>query len=96
MVERGMKVDTRCQRCGLEGESSNHVLFTCSVARQVWALSLFPSPPSGFDMASVFENLFFVLTTSKKLGFSSEIARTFPWLLWMLWKNRNKLIFEGL
>lgn len=36
---KGMTIDSRCQICGLEGESSNHVLFTCALARQVWALS---------------------------------------------------------
>ena len=34
LIERGMRVDTRCQICGLEGESINHVLFTCTIARQ--------------------------------------------------------------
>ena len=34
LVERGMKIDTRCQIRGLEGESLNHVLFTCTIARQ--------------------------------------------------------------
>ena len=33
LIERGMRVDTRCQICGLEGESINHVLFTCTIAR---------------------------------------------------------------
>lgn len=28
----GMKVDSRCQYCGLEGESIEHALFTCSLS----------------------------------------------------------------
>jgi len=35
ILRRGMNVDPCCQICGQEGESINHVLFTCSVARQV-------------------------------------------------------------
>lgn len=58
-------MDSRCQRCENEGESSNHVLFTCSVARQVWVLSNFSSPQSGFDMVSVYKNIHYVLTLSK-------------------------------
>lgn len=53
----------------------------------------FPSPPSGFNKVSVYENLHYVLSTSKKRGILVEIARSFPWILWMLWK---KLTFEGL
>lgn len=28
LISRGLTVDSSCQRCGLEGESSNLVLFT--------------------------------------------------------------------
>lgn len=43
LSERSMKVDTRCQICVLEGEYVNHVLFACTVAKQTWTLSSFPS-----------------------------------------------------
>ena len=36
ILSRGMKVDSRCQACGLEREFINHLLFTCDVARQIW------------------------------------------------------------
>lgn len=91
-----MRIDTRCQRCGLEGESTNHVIFTCVVARQTWALSNFPNPENGFDKASVYENLHTVVVTSKRRDMPSEIVRAWPWIVWMLWKNRNNFIFEGL
>lgn len=95
IVERGMSVDSRCQRCGNEGECANHVLFTCSVAIQIWAQSNFPSPPNGFDRASVYENLYYVFSLSKNARIPPEITRAFPWIFWMFWKNWNKLIFEG-
>lgn len=41
---KGMKIDERCQLCGGEDETVNHVLFTCSMARQIWALTGIPSP----------------------------------------------------
>ena len=44
LMARGLKIDPRCQRCGMEGESINHVLFTCPAARLVWAQSNFPFP----------------------------------------------------
>lgn len=33
LVIKRVKVDPRCQTCGLDGESINHVLFTCTAAR---------------------------------------------------------------
>lgn len=94
-ASRGMKVDTRCQSCGFEGESANHILFMCPVARQVWALSKFPSPPTGFDLESIYQNIHYLLDTSKNNKVPLSISRIFPWTLWLLWKNRNKLIFDG-
>lgn len=54
LIARGMKTDSRCQRCGREDESINHVLFECPVARLVWAQSGFPFPRSGFENRNLF------------------------------------------
>lgn len=80
IASRGLKIDSRCQ-CGMEGESINHVLFSCSLARQVWALSNFPTPVDGFDKASIYQNMFYVLVVGKNLGVPLEIRRSFPWIL---------------
>ncbi|KAL1225411.1 putative mitochondrial protein [Cardamine amara subsp. amara] len=92
---RGLKGDTHCQICGLEGESINHVLFTCTFARQMWALSRFHGPKEGFDALYVHFNFFYLLQVSKKVTFPLEIRRLFPWILWRIWKNRNFFLFEG-
>lgn len=96
LSSRGMKVDQRCQLCGVEGESINHVLFTCSLARQIWALSGFPLPQDGFDLRSTFQNLHHVLLMCKNSRVPLVLRRTPPWILWSLWKNRNNLFFDGL
>lgn len=88
-------MDQRCQYCGTEPETANHVLFTCHVARQTWARSLFPLPENGFSEDSVFTNLHYLFQMSKNIKIPLEIRRVFPWVLWSLWKNRNKLFFEG-
>ena len=58
---RGMRVDLRCQACGDEGETINHLLFSCCFARQVWALSPIPRKVNGFDHDSVFANMSYLL-----------------------------------
>ncbi|KAL1210712.1 putative mitochondrial protein [Cardamine amara subsp. amara] len=92
---RGYKGDNRCQFCGFEGESSNHVLFTCTIARQIWALSRFPVPFEGFDSLSAHSNLFYLFQTEKKFDIPQDIRRLFPWILWRLWKNRNSFLFDN-
>lgn len=94
--QKGIKMDTRCQLCGGEGESINHLLFTCSVARQLWALSGIPSPKGGFDSSALFANFHFLCETRKNLRVPEQVRNLFPWVLWRLWKNRNKLTFENI
>lgn len=93
---RGLKCDRVCQICGLDGESVNHVLFSCTFARQVWALSGFPSPNGGFDTDSIFVNMSYLFSSWKNIIEMKEFTNVFPWTLWYLWKNRNSLCFEGI
>lgn len=95
LLTRGMKIDSRCQMCGQEGESINHVLFTCPVARQVWAIFLFPFPEGGFSEESVYRNFQSLFDIKKNGKIPLRNRRCFPWILWRLWKNRNKFFFEG-
>jgi len=93
---RGMNVNPCCQICGQEGESINHVLFTCSVARQVWELSGVPTPEFGFQNSSIFANIQFLFELSFLARVPVQVKRSWPWVLWRLWKNRNLLLFEGI
>ena len=95
IIRRGMSIDSRCQSCGSEGESINHVLFTCSIVRQVWALSRVPSPELGFQDGSIFANIHYLFELQGRDCIPLHIRRSWPWILWRLWKNRNKLFFEG-
>ena len=61
LIKKGVKLDLCCQLCGFEGGSVNHLLFTCPIARQVWALSLIHVPENGFDMNSFYCNIHFLM-----------------------------------
>lgn len=89
-----MRCDPFCQTCGMDGESINYILFSCTLARQVWVLSGFPHPLDGFDESSVFTNLNYILETWHKNVERKESTKGFQWILWYLWKNRNSLLFE--
>lgn len=53
------RVDSKCQICGLEGQLTNHVLFTCSLARQLWIISQYPYPHMKVSMVSVCKHAYF-------------------------------------
>lgn len=90
---RGMKIDSRCQSCGCEGESIHHVLFGCAFPRQVWAMSDFSSPELGFERGSVYSNIYDLLINKDNLKWPIELRRSFPWIIWRIWKNRNLFFF---
>ncbi|KAL0695752.1 hypothetical protein Bca4012_062932 [Brassica carinata] len=90
-----MKCDDRCQLCGREGEYINHVLFQCDMARLSWALSCLPMPPRGWLERSIFENINYLLKISKNVNVDIRISRSWPWILWYLWKHINGYLFEG-
>ncbi|KAG7576033.1 Ribonuclease H domain [Arabidopsis thaliana x Arabidopsis arenosa] len=96
LASRGISLDSRCQVCGLEGESINHLLFVCTLARQVWAMMGIPSPVNGFVDHALFHNLHYVLMLAKNPKVQINNRRAIPWILWLLWKNRNNLVFEGM
>ncbi|KAG2292242.1 hypothetical protein Bca52824_038911 [Brassica carinata] len=92
---RGMRCDNLCQICGMDGESINHVLFACTLARKIWAISGFPSPPGGFNVDSVFQNVSYLLRVCKDQRWDVGLTKVFPWIMWYMWKNRNFLLFDG-
>lgn len=95
IARRGMKVDERCQLCGHEPETANHIFFSCPLARRVWAEANFPLQRGGFHPESIFHNINHLLTIGESKRGEDELYKAFPWLIWRLWKNRNDFIFEG-
>lgn len=81
LANRGMMCDDRCQTCGIDGESINHVLFSCSLARKTWATSGFPFPQGGFDDNSIYSNVSYLLSVWKNKKWDQEITSFFPWLV---------------
>lgn len=65
LQHRGINLDPCCQLCGFQGESPNHILFSCTVARQVWALSNIPVPEGGFSETSLFSNYYYLIELAK-------------------------------
>ncbi|XP_010513536.1 PREDICTED: uncharacterized protein LOC104789557 [Camelina sativa] len=90
--KRGMSCDAVCGLCGSPEETINHTLFQCPPARQVWALSQFPTTPGFFPMDSVLTNMDSLFWRFKDVP-DSDI---FPWIMWYVWKARNDKLFGNL
>ncbi|CAD5323157.1 unnamed protein product [Arabidopsis thaliana] len=50
LYHRHLARDGACARCPNHVESVNHLLFTCSFARLVWAISPIPAPPGAISL----------------------------------------------
>ncbi|KAF2579165.1 hypothetical protein F2Q68_00002258 [Brassica cretica] len=55
----------------------------------VWNSIGYPLPPSGFSVNSVFLNFHYLLECSKNKNIDWSLRRSFPWVLWHLWKARE-------
>lgn len=94
LVERHINADPKCKRCG-ENESITHLLFHCQFAQKVWLLAPFVTDVDFrgiIDLLASWPSLC-SQKCSPPTGISS--GALFPWILWVLWKARNKFVFEG-
>lgn len=93
LQSRGLAMDVVCKKCGTI-ESELHVLLTCPFASKVWDLvpCLFkPSMENTENVSSLLQQCRKMLSLPP-----SGLGTTplYPWILWILWTNRNKLRFE--
>ncbi|WZZ22713.1 hypothetical protein YC2023_124100 [Brassica napus] len=94
LVERHVPADPLCKRCGCS-ESITHLMFHCYFAQRVWQLAPYSSDmdTSGIiDLMSSWDALC-VRTCLPPSGITSGSLA--PWIVWSLWKARNKFVFEG-
>ena len=91
---RGIQIDDGYLLCNEEIETINQVLFQFPFARQVWALSLIQSHATGFG-SSIFTNIDHVIHNSQNMRISRQMRTVNSWIMWVLWKNMNKVLFEG-
>ena len=95
ILKRGMKVDERCQLCGVEGETIQHTLFQCAAARHVWAISGIPQPEFDLQEGHLFSNLNYFLNLKSHPRGEVEDKRVWHWIVWFIWKSRNDFLFNG-
>ena len=80
-----------CKRCG-GIEDDIHVLMTCPFALEVWERSPLTWQPEA--TVPLIAQLLILNTRMITLPSVGLFVPLWPWLLWNLWKSRNKLCFD--
>lgn len=91
---RGIATNPVCKRCG-ERETEVHVLLQCPFAMRVWELVPCLFKPIAQNINSVAS----LLTQCQRMISLPPIGlgstQLYPWIMWLLWINRNQLVFEN-
>lgn len=91
-LERRGVPSFNCKKCG-EHEDDLHVFLTCPLAEEVW--SYIPTSQRPSRSISAVADLIKLGRYLVPLPPTGLTALLWPWVLWNLWKARNKLVFEN-
>lgn len=93
LKSRGINPLGSCPHCG-EEESCLHLFFHCRYSQQVWSQAPFKLPVTLVQFTTVRMGLesFKKMVCLPPSGIES--GNLCPWIMWMIWVNRNKKIFE--
>ncbi|KAJ4820940.1 RNA-directed DNA polymerase (reverse transcriptase)-related family protein [Rhynchospora pubera] len=88
-VYRFGKQPQGCSLCGAQQEDVTHTLFKCDYAWQVWLSSSLGLRSDAFpnEVSAIFTQLF--------SHFDAHQPKLFSAIIWNLWKQRCKMVFEG-
>ncbi|XP_048611535.1 uncharacterized protein LOC125585868 [Brassica napus] len=96
LVRRNMRCDNYCPKCGEIEESVTHAIFECPPALQVWSLSVTPTSPGIFPVASVYTNMDYLFWRKNNIIVPDQDRDPYPWIIWYIWKARNDKLFRGI
>lgn len=78
LAHRHLARDKGCVRCPFLGETVNHLLFKCTFARLIWAISPFPAPPGGEWVDSLYSNMSHVLMCNQSQPHKADSHEMVP------------------
>lgn len=91
LCSRGINTDPVCQRCCLEEEAINHVLFSCPHAQATWRCS--GLPVLNIQSQNLEDNISALFDIMNDADIPSRIPKLSFWVLWYIWKSRNEFLF---
>ncbi|XP_018464249.1 uncharacterized protein LOC108835502 [Raphanus sativus] len=92
LQRRGVTADALCPRCK-ETETAMHTFFLCPFAKEVWR-QIPLSTPVHLAEETNFKQVVVLARSFKCLPPTGIKHSILPWVCWMIWTARNRLIFE--
>ncbi|XP_019181390.1 PREDICTED: uncharacterized protein LOC109176414 [Ipomoea nil] len=93
-MKRHMTTDSSCASCGFGEESTSHLLRDCPLAEECWDLAK-DGGGTGLVRYSPISTWIKENSQSNKVLQDGTVwSSTFVYILWLLWKARNNLIFN--
>ncbi|KAL0730721.1 hypothetical protein Bca4012_026815 [Brassica carinata] len=81
----------KCPHC-LQDETPDHLFFECIYAQCIWRASGFPNRSVYQPHISMEDRLNVIFNQQSTL--SAQLQQLPWWILWRIWKSRNKMIFQ--
>ncbi|CAN7092201.1 unnamed protein product, partial [Brassica rapa subsp. narinosa] len=92
LCSRGIRVSPICQRCCVEEETINHVLFECPHAIAIWRISHLPI--GNMLTRDLEENIKLMMRFMVDNKEDTRIGLLPFWIIWFVWKSRNEYLFN--
>ncbi|KAL2928556.1 hypothetical protein RDABS01_006569 [Bienertia sinuspersici] len=90
LFKRSACVESRCQLCGEDNKTTEHILLHCSEARKVWYLSPLRLNSGEHQDMSLKDKCLHLMTIYKE----ERWWELFWTIAWSIWTNRNAWCFE--
>ena len=94
LARRGCNVDPQCPLCATEIESIHHLFWDCHATKRVWDLAVQHHWILPHLLGHLNNEWPSTLRNVTKISRLSEIQK-FSFLLWIIWKGRNAVIFQN-
>ncbi|KAL0823042.1 hypothetical protein Bca101_046719 [Brassica carinata] len=94
LLARHINVDPTCKRCR-SSESINHLLFHCPFTRAVWKSSPLDESIEVNGLTDLRSDWNYIHGQKCLPPTGLTKSPLVPWIMWSLWKGRNKLKFEN-
>lgn len=91
---RHINLDKYCKRCVSETETTDHLFFTCPHAIQIWRASAIPIHELTDSQISLETKMTALFEWHQEVPRESLHSQLPFWILWRIWKSRNKVIFQ--
>ena len=89
LAQRKVQIDPKCSFCGQQDEKTQHILWECPFARNVWALV-----PGKLQKSSFVTEEFFMLARHMVHRLGGKDLELWAITSWSLWNARNRFQFK--